>query len=111
MANPLIVGIDVHSRTNRTCLLDREGEPWGQRFSTANNRPGTQTLIGRLVEALQQGQFESRRVAVEATNSYWFPLSKALRHAPGTELRFREGAGTARVRIKTLNGDISVCNK
>jgi DUF4097 and DUF4098 domain-containing protein YvlB len=32
-------------------------------------------------------------------------------YAPGSELRFREGAGTARVRIKTLNGDISLCNK
>jgi DUF4097 and DUF4098 domain-containing protein YvlB len=32
-------------------------------------------------------------------------------YAPGRELRFREGAGTGRVRIKTLNGDISVCNK
>jgi DUF4097 and DUF4098 domain-containing protein YvlB len=39
---------------------------------------------------------------------------KAVRtseYAPGSELRFREGQGTARVRIKTLNGDISVCNK
>jgi DUF4097 and DUF4098 domain-containing protein YvlB len=32
-------------------------------------------------------------------------------YAPGSELRFREGEGGARVRIKTLNGDISVCNK
>lgn len=32
-------------------------------------------------------------------------------YAPGQELRFREGSGAARVRIKTLNGDISVCNK
>jgi len=32
-------------------------------------------------------------------------------YAPGRELRFREGGGAARVRIKTLNGDISVCNK
>jgi DUF4097 and DUF4098 domain-containing protein YvlB len=32
-------------------------------------------------------------------------------YTPGSELRFREGGGTARVRIKTLNGDISVCNK
>jgi hypothetical protein len=30
---------------------------------------------------------------------------------PGHELRFREGSGSARVRIKTLNGDINVCNK
>ena len=32
-------------------------------------------------------------------------------YAPGSELRFREGQGSARVRIKTLNGDISLCNK
>jgi hypothetical protein len=32
-------------------------------------------------------------------------------YAPGSELRFREGQGAARVRIKTLNGDISICNK
>ena len=32
-------------------------------------------------------------------------------YAPGRELRFREGSGAARVRIKTLNGDISVCNE
>jgi DUF4097 and DUF4098 domain-containing protein YvlB len=31
--------------------------------------------------------------------------------APGKELRFREGQGSARVRIKTLNGDISVCKR
>ena len=32
-------------------------------------------------------------------------------YAPGRELRFREGSGNARVRIKTLNGDITVCGK
>ena len=39
---------------------------------------------------------------------------KALRsseYAPGRELRFRDGTGSSRVRIKTLNGDISVCRK
>jgi DUF4097 and DUF4098 domain-containing protein YvlB len=32
-------------------------------------------------------------------------------YAPGKELQFREGQGTGRVRIKTLNGDINVCRK
>lgn len=32
-------------------------------------------------------------------------------YAPGRELRFREGQGSARVRVKTLNGDINVCRK
>jgi DUF4097 and DUF4098 domain-containing protein YvlB len=39
---------------------------------------------------------------------------KAVRtdqYAPGRELRFREGQGSARVRVKTLNGDINVCRK
>ena len=32
-------------------------------------------------------------------------------YAPGSEWRHHEGQGSARVRIKTLNGDIEVCNK
>jgi DUF4097 and DUF4098 domain-containing protein YvlB len=32
-------------------------------------------------------------------------------YAPGREWRYTEGAGTARVRIKTLNGDVGVCRK
>jgi DUF4097 and DUF4098 domain-containing protein YvlB len=32
-------------------------------------------------------------------------------YAPGRDLRFREGTSSARVRLKTLNGDISLCNK
>jgi DUF4097 and DUF4098 domain-containing protein YvlB len=37
--------------------------------------------------------------------------ARTSEYAPGTELRFREGRGSARVRIKTLNGDISICTK
>jgi hypothetical protein len=32
-------------------------------------------------------------------------------YAPGKELRFREGPGSGRVRVKTLNGDIDLCRK
>jgi DUF4097 and DUF4098 domain-containing protein YvlB len=32
-------------------------------------------------------------------------------YAPGKELRFREGPGSGRVRLKTLNGDIDLCRK
>jgi DUF4097 and DUF4098 domain-containing protein YvlB len=32
-------------------------------------------------------------------------------YAPGKEWRFAEGQGAARVRIKSMNGDISVCRK
>ncbi len=32
-------------------------------------------------------------------------------YAPGREWRHREGTGSARVRIKTLNGDVGICRK
>jgi DUF4097 and DUF4098 domain-containing protein YvlB len=32
-------------------------------------------------------------------------------YTPGKELRFREGQGSGRVRLKTLNGDIDLCRK
>jgi transposase len=82
MSNPLIVGIDVHSQTNRTCLLGSQGELWGRRFSTDNNRPGTQALITRIAQAMHEGQFDSLQLAVEATNWYWFPLFQTLCQDP-----------------------------
>lgn len=82
MSNPLYVGIDVHSRTNRICLLDREGESWGKRFSTGNNRPGTTELIAHLAAAMREGQFDRLRLAVEATNWYWFPMYEMLHQDP-----------------------------
>jgi transposase len=78
MSHPLLVGLDVHSQTNRVCLMDQAGEQWGRRFSVANNRRGSQLLIGRLLEALRQGEFDSLRLAAEATNWYWFPLFQTL---------------------------------
>ncbi len=82
MSPALHVGIDVHSQENRVCLLDAEGEEVVRRFSTANNRPGTQLLIARLVEAMGAGAFDRLRVAVEATHWYWFPLLLTLRQDP-----------------------------
>jgi len=82
MSHPLFVGLDVHSQTNRVCLMDQAGEPWGRRFSVANNRPGSQLLIVRLLEALRQGAFDSLRLAVEATNWYWLPLFQTLQQDP-----------------------------
>jgi hypothetical protein len=47
----------------------------------------------------------------EIRNCFGPKAVRTSEYAPGSELRFREGSGTARVRIKTLNGNISVCNK
>jgi DUF4097 and DUF4098 domain-containing protein YvlB len=47
----------------------------------------------------------------EIRNCFGPKATRTSEYAPGRELRFTDGKGTARVRIKTLNGDISVCRK
>ena len=32
-------------------------------------------------------------------------------HGPGTELRFKQGTGSARIEVGTLSGDVSICDK
>ena len=47
----------------------------------------------------------------EIRNCFGPKAQRSSEYAPGRELRFRDGTGSSRVRIKTLNGDISVCRK
>ena len=56
--------------------------------------------------------FEVSTFNGEIRNCFGPKSSRTDEYAPGRELRFREGTGsTGRVRIKTLNGDISLCRK
>lgn len=56
-------------------------------------------------------EFEVSSFNGEIRNCFGPKAQRTSEYAPGTELRFRQGQGGARVRIKTLNGDISVCDK
>ncbi len=78
MANPLLVGIDLARHQNSVCLLDSQGEEVARRFTCANSRPGTQQLVEHLVQVLRQTNFDSVRIAAEATNWYWFACFQAL---------------------------------
>jgi transposase len=78
MANPLLVGIDLARHENVICLMNSQGEEVVRRFKTANSRPGTQQLVERLVQVLSAGDFDSLRIAAEATSWYWFPCLQAL---------------------------------
>jgi DUF4097 and DUF4098 domain-containing protein YvlB len=56
-------------------------------------------------------EFEVSSFNGEIRNCFGPKPVRTSEYAPGTELRFKEGRGTARVRIKTLNGNIGICNK
>lgn len=78
MNNPLLVGIDVHRKTNVYAVMNQQGQELCPRFRLANNRPGTQQSIAHLVELLQASDADGLRVAVEATGWYWFHLFETL---------------------------------
>jgi DUF4097 and DUF4098 domain-containing protein YvlB len=47
----------------------------------------------------------------EIRNCFGPKSSRTSEYGPGRELRFTEGSGAARVRVKTMNGDIGLCRK
>jgi DUF4097 and DUF4098 domain-containing protein YvlB len=56
-------------------------------------------------------EFEVSSFNGEIRNCFGPKPVRTDEYAPGREWRHREGAGTARVRIKTLNGDVGICRK
>jgi DUF4097 and DUF4098 domain-containing protein YvlB len=47
----------------------------------------------------------------DISNCFGPKAERTDEYVPGRQLRFREGNGSGRVRIKTLNGDIDLCRK
>jgi transposase len=70
----LIVGVDVHRRTNVTQVMDGQGAVIERQGRFANNRTGTGCLAQHLAQIAQAGGFSSIHIAAEATNNYWLPF-------------------------------------
>jgi DUF4097 and DUF4098 domain-containing protein YvlB len=64
------------------------------------------TLRGRV-----DAEFDIETFNGDIDNCFGPEPSRSREHGPGNELRFTEGAGKARVRIKTLNGGVMVCKR
>ena len=56
-------------------------------------------------------EFELSSFNGEISNCFGPKAQRTDEYVPGRELRFREGNGTGRVRVKTLNGDINLCRQ
>ncbi len=78
MTHPLIVGVDVHRKTNTFCLMDAQGGEVRPRFSLGNNRPGTHAFVQQVAELMQADGFDELQVAAEATGWYWFHFFQSL---------------------------------
>ena len=78
MSKPLIVGVDVHRKTNTFCLMDASGQEVRSRFTLDNNRPGTQAFVQQVAELMEADGFSELQIAAEATGWYWFHFFQSL---------------------------------
>lgn len=82
MSNPLLVGVDVHRKTNTVCLMNGQGQEGAPCFTVNNNRPGTQAFIQQLAPQMAAGSFDALQIAAQATGWYWWHFFHTLEQNP-----------------------------
>ena len=78
----LLVGVDVHRRTNVVQVMNGRGEMLTRPQRVANNRFGTATFIQQVAVLAREGDFDHIHVAAEATGNYWLPFFCELEQSP-----------------------------
>ncbi len=78
----LIVGVDVHQRTNVTLVMDGYGDVVDNHRSFANNGSGTEQFARYLTQIAVTGGFATIHIAAEATNNFWLPFFCQLERLP-----------------------------
>ena len=100
--------------TNRSRVRSTSGDLTMAALLAADGKLDAESISGdvrlELVGAVD-AEFDLSSFNGEIRNCFGPKAVSTSEYAPGKELRFREGQGSAHVRIKTLNGDISVCRK
>jgi len=100
--------------TNRSRVRSTSGDLTMAALLAADGKLDAESISGdvrlELVGAVD-AEFDLSSFNGEIRNCFGPKAVSTSEYAPGKELRFREGQGTALVRIKTMNGDINVCRK
>ena len=82
MSKPLLVGVDVHRKTNTICVMDGQGQEVVPRSTIENNQPATGIMAQDLAHLMLQGDYDSLHIAAEATNNYWLLFFLSLSQDP-----------------------------
>ena len=78
----LFLGVDTASRENHFALVDSEGHPTIKDFRLPNSLPGSEALVGKLLELRRQILFDELVIGTEATNFYDWHLLEYLAQSP-----------------------------
>jgi len=82
MPNPLLVGLDVHLKTQSVCVMDVMGAVLDDKLSVPNTPAGAAALADYLQALASRGGYDAFRIAAEATGWYWWHFFRALSDDP-----------------------------
>jgi len=104
----------VTGETSRSRLRSTSGNLSLDGRVTPDARLDFESISGNVrldLKGTVNGEFDVSSFNGNIRNCFGPKPVRTSEYAPGRELRFRQGSGDARVRIKTLNGDISICGE
>jgi len=111
VSGDLVMGL---GETNRSRLRSTSGDLMLAMRLAADGKLDAESISGDVRLNLVGGvdaEFDISTFSGEIRNCFGPKAVSTSEYAPGEELRFREGQGMARIRIKTLNGDVDLCRK
>ncbi|NLS78397.1 MAG: IS110 family transposase [Chloroflexi bacterium] len=82
MLADVVVGLDVHLKTNSVYVLDAQGTVLRPPQRYPNTLPGTQQLIQDLAEVLSARDAQHLAVGAEATGWYWWHPFRLIAESP-----------------------------
>lgn len=102
------------TEVSRARLKTTNGEAQLTAALAAEARVDAETINGELSVFLRgepNAEFDIETFNGDIDNCFGPEPQRTSQYAPGRALRFKEGEGGARVRLKTLNGEIELCKK
>ena len=111
VSGDLVLGL---GETQRSRLRSTSGDVVLATRLVPDSRFDVESISGDVRVSLHgeiDAEFDVSSFSGEISNCFGPKPVSTSEYTPGQELRFREGQGTARIRIKTLNGDVNLCRK
>jgi DUF4097 and DUF4098 domain-containing protein YvlB len=111
VSGDLVLGLGP---TQRSRLRSTSGDVVLATRLTPDSRFDVESISGDVRVSLHgdvEAEYDISSFSGEISNCFGPKPVSTSEYAPGQELRFREGQGTARIRVKTLNGDVNLCRK
>lgn len=107
------VDLEVEAAT-RVRLKTVSGEIGAKLGFGGSAQLDAESVSGNIVLAFPttvDAEFDIETFSGDIDNCFGPKPERKSRYAPGQQLRFTEGKGSARVRIDTMSGDIELCNR